>query len=364
MERKISILGINCAYHESAACLIQDGQLTAFVEEERLNRIKHAKHAKVDNSDELPDKSIEYCLKTAGFESLGEIDYIGYSFNPEKRLEKNTQYQSQYKILDGNFGTSEGERIFYEKNLHVKKKLTDAGFNGRFLYLDHHDCHAASTFFLSDYEKAAVLVIDGIGEFESTTSYNGHNNTLKKLGSFNFPDSLGLLWEKMSAYLGFSPYDAAKVMGLSSYGEPGIYKKYLEKLLQINADGSFTIDDTIAQLRNDNFAGLEALFCTHKRDIPPFVVNEDTQKYSDIAVALQIATEDIFIKLAKTLKKKTAAKYLCIAGGVGLNCVANGYLSYEGDITAINSLRVAEQKVLLHSQEVAFIPQYPARIFL
>ncbi|MCP5006476.1 MAG: carbamoyl transferase, partial [Planctomycetes bacterium] len=114
----------------------------------------------------------------------------------------------------------------------------------------------------------------------------------------------------------------------SSYGEPGIYKKHLEKLLQINADGSFIIDDTIAQLRNDNFAGLEALFGPNKRNQPPFEVDENTQKYSDIAVALQIATEDIFIKLAKTLKEKTAAKYLCIAGGVGLNCVANGYLYY------------------------------------
>lgn len=328
--KAISILGINCAYHESSACLIQDGELVAVAEEERFNRVKHAKPAKVDTADQLPDHAIAFCLQRAGLTSVAEVDYIGYSFEPEDRLRKNCAHQHDYKLPDGDFGTAEGEQIFYQSHLKVEQKIRAMGFQGRFLFLDHHACHAASAFYVSGYEQSAVLVVDGIGEFESTTFFLGDGTRLSKIRHFEYPHSLGFLWEKMSAFLGFSPYDAAKVMGLSSYGEPGPYKEALEKILQIDADGSFRIDDNLAHLRNGNFQAMESLFGVTKLEAPVGAINSDTQKYADIAVSLQIATEEIFIKLARQLREETGSRYLCMAGGVTLNCVANGYLGYEG----------------------------------
>ncbi len=173
------------------------------------------------------------------------------------------------------------------------------------------------------------MVVDGIGEFESTTCYKGEGIHLKKLKRVEYPHSLGFLWEKMSAYLGFSEYDAAKMMGLSSYGQPDVYKSHLEKLLHVEADGTFKIDDALVQFRTHNHEHLEAVFGVAQRDKPVDEMNREMQKYADIAVALQIATEEIFIKLSFALKKETGCENLCMAGGVTLNCVANGYLSYE-----------------------------------
>ncbi len=329
MTKPIYILGINCAYHESSACLIRDGQLIAAVEEERFNRVKHGKPANIDNSDELPEAAITHCLQVAGLDSLAQVDYIGYSFEPEDRLRKNLTHQHNYPIPEGDFGTEAGEKLFYSKNLNVEKKIRLKGFAGQFFYLDHHDCHAASAFYVSGYEQAAVMVIDGIGEFESTTFYKGDGIQLHKLRHFEYPNSLGFLWEKMSAFLGFSIYDAAKAMGLSSYGEPGVYKEALAQLLQVDETGHFLIDDNLVQVRNDNFEHLERIFGVPRLHKPVSAVNATNQQYADIAVALQIATEEIFIKLARQLQQETGTDHLCMAGGVTLNCVANGYLSYE-----------------------------------
>lgn len=327
--KPVSILGINSVYHESSACLIQDGRLVAVAEEERFNRIKHGKPAKVDNADELPEQAIAFCLRSGGLGSIADVDFIGYPFEPEDRLRKNRAYQHSYSLPEGDFGTFAGEQQFYQSNLSVEQKIRGMGYQGRFFYLDHHACHAASAFYVSGYEDAAVLVVDGIGEFESTTLFKGEGTRLNKLRHLEYPNSLGFLWEKMSAFLGFSPYDAAKVMGLSSYGEPGLYKNALAELLHIRDDGSFTIDDDLAHLRNGSFQALEGLFRAPKLDKPVGSINSETQKYADIAVALQIATEEIFIKLARQLRQETGSQHLCMAGGVTLNCVANGYLGYE-----------------------------------
>ena len=329
MANPTSILGINSAYHESSACLIQNGHLIAAVEEERFSRVKHGKPALVDNADQLPEQAIAFCLESGGLTSLAEVDFIGYSFEPEDRLRKNCDHPHDYAIPEGDFGTLAGEERFYKSHLSVEQKIRAMGFQGRFLYLDHHACHAASAFYVSGLEESAVLVVDGIGEFESTTIFQGEGRRLNKIRHFEYPNSLGFLWEKMSAFLGFSPYDAAKLMGLSSYGEPGVYKSALDSLLQIAPDGSFTIDDSLAHLRNGNFQALETLFGVTKQDRPVDRITTEMQKYADIAVALQVATEEIFIKLAKQIRKETGSHHLCMAGGVALNCVANGYLAYE-----------------------------------
>ncbi len=322
------ILGLNSAYHESSACLIKDGLLVAIAEEERFNRKKHAKAARVDNPDELPMKALEYCLEKAGI-TFDQIDFVGYSLNPEVRLRRNTQHQHPYEVTPGDFGTKEGETTFYQKNLEVEQKIRYLGFKGKFFYLNHHDCHAASSYFVSAFDDAAVIVVDGIGEFESTTWYQGAGNKLRKSGSIEFPHSLGFLWEKVCKYLGFGEYDACKVMGLASYGDPTRYQEDFHKLITINPDGNFTIDDRIIQFRNNNYAGLEALFGLRKREESIKEVNTQTQPYANLAAAMQEITNDILVKLARTIQKETGARQLCLAGGVALNCVANGKLLEE-----------------------------------
>ena len=147
MANPTSILGINSAYHESSACLIQDGHLIAAVEEERFSRVKHGKPALVDNADELPEPAIAFCLQSGGLTNLAEVDFIGYSFEPEDRLRKNCDHLHDYAIPEGDFGTLAGEERFYKSHLSVEQKIRAMGFQGRFLYLDHHACHAASAFY-------------------------------------------------------------------------------------------------------------------------------------------------------------------------------------------------------------------------
>lgn len=328
MKKSIFTLGINAVYHESSACLIRDGQLIAAVEEERFNRIKHAKPATVEKSGELPRAAIQFCLDAGGLRDISEIDFIGYSFDPEERLRRNIAHKHNYPIPAGDFGTKEGEKNFYRKNLEAEKNIRDMGFKGRFFYLDHHACHAASAFYVSGYDEAAVMVIDGIGEFESSSFYKGEGTQLKKIGHIEYPNSLGFLWEKISGFLGFSIYDASKAMGLSSYGQVDVYKETIAKLIDVNEDGKFVLDDNLLQFRNDNYAHLEQVFGVPKLDKPVNKITADTQKYADIAVALQVVTEEIFKKLARYLRQETGSSHLCMAGGVTLNCVANGYLSY------------------------------------
>ncbi len=322
------VLGLNCAYHESSVCVMKDGQVIAFMEEERLSRIKHAKPAHVNNPDELPNKAIKYCLDEAGI-SLKDIAHIGYTLNPRKRLEKNLDYKHLYKVTPKGFGTKEGEELFYQKNLNVEKKIKKLGFRGVFHYLDHHDCHAAGTYFSSGYSSSAVLIVDGIGEFESTTWYKGDGTRLEKIGSIDYPNSLGFLWEKFSKYFGFSEYDAAKVMGLTSYGNPAIYRKKFQKLVQVKSNGTFTIDDSIIQFRNENYAPLEKLFNLKRNKKIIRNVNKENQKYADLAASLQEVTEKALIRLSIAIRKQTGSRFLCMAGGVSLNCVANAKLIYK-----------------------------------
>jgi len=324
----VYILGINSAYHESSACLVEDGKIVAVAEEERFNRRKHAKPARVDNPDELPVNAIEYCLNQAGI-SLEEVGHMGYSLNPQVRFDRNTNHKHPYPVTQDDFGTVKGERLFYEKNLEVEKKLKGLGFKAEFHYLSHHDCHAASSYFVSQYKEAGVLVVDGIGEFESTTLYRGTGNKLEKIASIDFPNSLGFLWEKISKFLGFSGYDASKVMGLASYGDPAAYRDQFKRLVSVDQDGVFSVEDRIIQFRNEDYSGLEGLFNLERQGSPIKNVNRTTHKYADLAASLQGLTDEIILKLSKTLRDQTGSSYLCLSGGVGLNCVANGRLAKE-----------------------------------
>jgi carbamoyltransferase len=292
------------------------------LEEERLTREKHAKSANVDNPDRLPIKAINLCLEYAGIKAEN-IDWIAYSFNPDARL---SNQDVDADATEGDWGSSTGENLFHTKLQDVPVKLGELlgiDISEKFKWIDHHLTHAASAFFVSPFAEADILVIDGIGEFESTTFYTGKDNKFTHLKSINYPNSIGFLWEKLSVFLGFSEYDACKVMGLASYGDPSVYYDKFKQFVGISA-GGFTLDNTVLRFRSQDLSALVAILGEQRTAEQPL-----TQKHSDIAAALQQVTEEILVSIVRSWQQQTNGKYLCIAGGVGLNCVANGVLHKE-----------------------------------
>lgn len=323
------ILGINSVYHESSACIIEDGKIVAAAEEERFNRIKHAKPAKVDNPHILPINAIRFCLNKAKIEP-SDIDFIGYSFNPEKRL-KNIGLGE--KVVPGDWGSKEGEIKFYQNLLKVipeLKKLNLLKSEKNFYWIDHHLCHAGSSFFVSPFKKAAVIAIDGIGEFSTTWLGYGQSNKLKKVKEIEYPSSLGFLWEKVAKFLGFTEYDACKIMGLVGYGDRKKYYKEFRKIVKISK-GNFEVDNKIWQFRaEDGFEELEKLFGPRRIKCKPL-----TKRHADIAAGLQKITEEILLSLTDFLFEKTGFTNLCLAGGVALNCLVNAVLQKKSKFSDI-----------------------------
>jgi len=316
------ILGINSTYHESSACLLKDGNIVAFVEEERFNRTKHAKPAHIENPDVLPINAIQFCLNHANI-GFADINYIGFSFHPETRWLKCVGVDKPEDLPDHSWGTKTGEKLFYQKNLNIPNKLSELAeqdISDRFNFLPHHLCHAASTFFVSPFNRSAILIVDGIAEFASTWLGYGDNNSIHELWEVDYPNSLGFLWEKMSEFLGFTEYDACKVMGLASYGEASKVMEKMNQIVCLTHDGRFEVNNDIMKFRKSDFSALEALFQTPKRSNQThiFAIHEN------IAAALQDVTEKVIIHLASRLQKVTKNKNICLAGGVSLNCVANG----------------------------------------
>jgi carbamoyltransferase len=318
------ILGINSAYHESAACLISDGEIIAFAEEERFNRTKHGKTAKVDNPDVLPLSAIDYCIKSARI-SLKDISYFGYSFDPDDRLRNLILKET---TVEGDWGSQKGEELFRDKLLTIPARLSNlAGedITHRFHWVKHHVCHAGSAFFVSPFEQAAILSVDGIGEFTTTFLGLGQASNIEAIKEITYPNSIGLLWEKVSKYIGFSEYDAAKVMGLAAYGNPSKYLNAFRRILKIEGNGGFIINNEITNFRTNDFSSLEELL-GRKRD-----PGEDiSERHADIAAALQRVTEDAVLTLTNYLEEQTKCENLCIAGGVGLNCLMNSVVMDRG----------------------------------
>lgn len=318
------ILGINAAYHESSVCLLRDGELVSALEEERLNRIKHAKNASTDNSAELPNKAIALILKNEGI-TLEDIDIIGYSLNPNERLKTFDAFNDDI-VEKNSWGTSEGEKVFYNQINLIPESLQNKGFKGRFLWIPHHHCHAGSAYYLSNFSSSAVLVLDGIGELSSGGVYLAKDNKIKQVDEFLYPASIGFLWEKFAQFLGFSEYDACKIMGLSAYGDASIYQSKFDDLVQLKEGGQFSIDNAIVQFRSDSFTSLETLFNTPQRECSQEI--SDTHK--DIAAALQAKTEAVVTHITRHIAKTYDEENLCIAGGVALNCVVNSRILDSG----------------------------------
>ncbi len=321
MKNPIYILGLNFVYHELSACILKNGKILAAVEEERFSRIKRGKKSLVDNPDTLPEKSIQYCLDVAGI-SLKDVDYFGLSFFPDDRL-KNINSDPYY--IEDDWGSKKGEKLFHRKIMRIPSmlnKLANSNITKKILWIPHHICHASSAFFVSPFSESAILSVDGIGEFSSTWLGYGKDNNIQVIKEISYPNSLGFLWEKISAYVGFTEYDSSKVMGLAAYGNPKRFYKTFQNIVALCSEGEFTVDNNIMRFRLDNFKPLEKIFGIKRINSPA----EITRDQKDIAAALQKITNDIVIHLAKFLKRRVETKNICMAGGVALNCVSNGIL--------------------------------------
>jgi carbamoyltransferase len=322
------ILGLSAFYHDSAACLLKDGDIIAAAQEERFTRKKH------DAS--FPHHSIKYCLNQAGI-SADQITNVVFYEKPflkfERLLETYLAFAPKgFKSFAKAMPVWIKDKLF-QKSILIKELNNTLGagidWRERLLFSEHHLSHAASAFYPSPFESAAVLTLDGVGEWTTTSLALGKGKDLKVMKEIHFPHSLGLLYSAFTYYTGFKVNSGEyKVMGLAPYGEPKYVNLIKEKLIKIAGDGSFQLDmsyfdyATGLTMTNKKF---DALFGG-----PPRSSEADlTQREMDLAASVQKVTEDIVVLMAKDIAKNTGEKNLCLAGGVALNCVANGILLRE-----------------------------------
>ena len=324
----MNILGISAYYHDAAACLVIDGKIIAAAQEERFTRVKH------DSS--FPNHAISYCLKEAGI-SAKDLDHIVFYDKPflkfERLLETYLAFAPRgFKSFATSLPVWLKDKLF-QKSV-ITKAMTDLWgkdihWGERLLFSEHHLSHAASAFFPSPFEEAAVLTMDGVGEWTTTSLAIGKGNNLEVIKEIHFPHSLGLLYSAFTYYTGFKVNSGEyKVMGLAPYGVPRYADLIKEHLIDIKDDGSFHLDmtyfDYCTDLKMTN-RKFDALFGG-----PPRTPETDlTQREMDLAASIQSVTEEVVIKLARDIAKTTGQKNLCLAGGVALNCVANGKLLKE-----------------------------------
>ncbi len=314
------ILGINAVFHESAACLIEDGRLIAAAEEERFNRRKHGKRALGHNVDELPWQAIGYCLAEAGI-SPAQVDAVGYSASP-----------AAYRAADDEPMGGAGDDFFAAFD-RIPRRLAERGFRCAPTWIEHHVAHAASAFFVSPFDEAAILVVDGRGEGDSAWLGHGRGRHLRPVDAVPLPASIGFLWELFAVFLGFGIYEAAKVMGLAAYGHPARFAAALERIAPPLPDGTFAIDDAITRFRSMRYypPGADLTALSALVGVPPRDPDDSIGvAHRGLAAALQHHTDTLLGGLARRLHAATGARALCVAGGVGLNCVSNRKLLVDG----------------------------------
>ena len=322
------ILGISAFYHDSAAALIDDGRIAAAAQEERFSRKKH--------DAAFPEQAIRFCLDQAQVE-LKDIDYVVFYDKPflkfERLLETYLAFAPRgFRSFNMAMPLWLKEKLFQKGLLRKRFQAFDPDFDWqtRLLFSEHHLSHAASAFYPSPFEDAAVLTMDGVGEWATTSVAMGSGNRLEVTKELHFPHSLGLLYSAMTYYTGFKVNSGEyKVMGLAPYGEPKYRELILDNLIDLKADGSFRLDQsyfdycTGLKMTNGKF---DALFGGPVRGREELL----TQRHMDLAASIQAVVEEVVLRLTRALHKETGASNLCLAGGVALNCVANGKIVRDG----------------------------------
>lgn len=317
----MNILGISCFYHDSAACIVKDGNILAAVQEERFSRKKH--------DPRFPKNAIKYCLEEAGI-TIPEVDYVVFYDKPFLTFER--LLLSYITVAPkGLRSWLEAMPIWLGQKLNIPKIIKrETGYKGDVLYTEHHEAHAASAFYPSSFNEAAILTMDGVGEW-ATASYGfGEGKDITLLKELHFPDSLGLLYSAFTYFTGFRVNSGEyKLMGLAPYGVRRYKDLILSELIDLKEDGSIRLNlyyfNFLGGLRmtNNRFSGLFG-------GPPRKPESEITQREMDIAASIQAVTEEVVLKMGNHVHKETGQKNLCLAGGVALNCVANGRLLREG----------------------------------
>ncbi|MCB0219288.1 MAG: carbamoyltransferase [Chrysiogenetes bacterium] len=324
----MNILGISAYYHDSAACLMQDGEVVAAAQEERFSRKKQ--------DEGYPKLAVEYCLQEGGI-TYKDLDYVAFYDKPFVKFERLlTTYLATFPR--GIRSYLKAMPVWLKDKLWVRTHIRDElpGFGGEILFGEHHQSHAASSFLMSPFEEAAICTADGVGEWTTTSLGYGQGTKFELTREIRFPHSIGLLYSALTYYLGFKVNSAEyKVMGLAPYGEPKYAQKMMDEIIEIKDDGSFHLNmkvfDFATGLRMTN-AKFDKVFGQ-----PPRAGDEAelTQFHKDMAASVQLVTEEVMLRIARTLHKQTGSKNLCLAGGVALNCVANGRIIRETEFENI-----------------------------
>ncbi|MBW2429515.1 MAG: carbamoyltransferase [Deltaproteobacteria bacterium] len=320
-KEAVFVLGISCFYHDSAACLLQGGNIVAGAQEERFTRKKH--------DPRFPKNAVKYCLAEAGI-AINDLDHLAYYDKPLLTFER---------LLMSYLTTApKGLRSWLQampkwlgQKLHIPRVIKkETGYEGEVLFTEHHEAHAASAFYLSPFNEAAILTVDGVGEWATASLGYGKGNEISLLKELHFPDSLGLLYSAFTYFTGFRVNSGEyKLMGLAPYGEPLYKDLILSELIDLKKDGSI-------RLNLSYFDYVGGLHMTNKRfsklfDGPPREPEtEITQREMDIAASIQVVAEKIILRMVNHVYNETQLDNLCLAGGVALNCVANGRIIREG----------------------------------
>ncbi len=319
--KPVHILGISAYYHDSAACILRDGEIVAAAQEERFTRVKH--------DPSFPSSAVSFCLREGGLDP-GDLEIVAFYEKPFLKFERLLQTYLAF--------APSGLRSFITAMpLWIRQKLwmrdnirKELGFTGTVVFPEHHESHAASAFFPSPYREAAFLTIDGVGEWTTTSWGIGRDNGVQILAELQFPHSLGLLYSAFTYYTGFKVNSGEyKVMGLAPYGEPKYRDLILTELMDLKEDGSFRLNMeyfdycTGFTMTNGRF---DRLFGGPPRKPESLL----TQRDMDLARSVQDVTEEVMLRMARTIHRETGQKNLCLAGGVALNCVGNGKILREG----------------------------------
>ena len=327
------ILGISAFYHDSAAALVRDGEIIAAAQEERFTRKKH--------DSRFPSKAVEYCLAEDGV-GLSDVDFVAFYDKPFLKFERLLETYVAFAPRGlRSFAMAMPlwlrEKLFQKNLLHneLKRFSKEFDWERRLLFAEHHQSHAASAFYPSPFEDALILTMDGVGEWATTSVALGSGNKLEIIKEIYFPHSLGLLYSAFTYYTGFKVNSGEyKVMGLAPYGSPRFAKQILDHLIDLKADGSFRLNldyfnyCTGLTMTNSKF---DSLFEGPRRKPEELL----TQRHMDLAASVQVVLEEVVLRMTRALAAETGANNLCLAGGVALNCVANGRLLRDGHFERI-----------------------------